>query len=94
MLALTPDAFVIIYSVDRGVRLFSARAVNGFVGRNIFDLYDIGVRSFFEKHFQSFIRDHHLDKPDVATLEKLYVDEPAALRPSAHVLHVSAREAE
>ena len=73
--------------------LFSTRC-SRFRGRNIFDLYDIGVRSFFEKHLESFIGDRLLDKPDVSVLERLYADEPEAVRPSAHVLHLKAAEAE
>jgi hypothetical protein len=94
MLRLTPDAFVVIYSLSRGVRFFSAQDVYAFAGRNIFDLYDIGVRSFFEKHLQSFIGDRRLDKPDVSVLENLYADEREPARPSAHVLHLKATEAE
>ena len=77
-----------VYSQSRGVRLFSAQAVNAYAGRDIFDLYDLGTRSFFEKHFQSFIGDHRLDKPDVNVLKRLYVEEPEDTRPSAHVLHL------
>jgi hypothetical protein len=94
MLRLTPDAFVVVYSRSRGVRFFSAQDVYAFAGRNIFDLYDIGVRSFFEKHLQSFIGDRRLDKRDVSVLESLYADEPEAARPSAHVLHLKAADAE
>jgi len=94
MLAVTPDAFVLVYSLERGVRFFSARAVDAFAGRNIFDLYDIGVRTFFEKHFQSFIGDQRLDKPEIETLQRISADEPEEAGRDAYVLHVSAREAE
>jgi hypothetical protein len=94
MLAITPDSFVIIYSIARGVRFFSAQAVHSFSGRNIFDLYDLGIRSFFEKHLQSFIGDRRIDQPKVDTLEKLYPDGPSDINPSRHVLSIRASEAE
>ena len=94
MLAATPDAFVIAYSRSKGVRFISAQAVASFEGRNLFELYDIGVRSFFERHLQSFIGDRRLDKPEIETLERLQADEPEDERPSEHVLHLTATEIE
>jgi hypothetical protein len=85
MLAITPDAFLIAYSSVRGVRFISARAVTDYIGRDAFDLYDISVMFFFEKHFESFIGDSRLDKPDIRTLENLYIEMPADERPSVHV---------
>jgi hypothetical protein len=94
MLALTPDSFIIAYSRRRGVRFFSAQAVASFEGRDLFALYDIGVRSFFERHLQSFIGDRRLDRPEIETLERLEADEPEDERPSEHVLHLAATEVE
>jgi hypothetical protein len=94
MLAVSPDAFVIAYSRSKGVRFFSAQAVASFEGRDLFELYDIGVRSFFERHLQSFIGDRRLDKPEIETLERLQADEPEDERPSEHVLHLTATEVE
>ena len=94
MLTVTPDAFVIAYSRSRGVRFFSAQAVSSFEGRDLFKLYDLSVRSFFERHLQSFIGDRRLDKPEIETLERLQADEPEDQRPSEHVLHLTATEME
>ena len=72
----------------------SAQAVAAFEGRDLFALYDIGVRSFFERHLQSFIGDRRLDRPEIETLERLEADEPEDERPSEHVLHLAATEVE
>lgn len=87
MLAITPDAFVIAYSRKRGVRFISAQAVRAFSGNDLFELYDIGVRTFFEKHLQSFIGDSRLHKPDVGILKRLATETPEH---DQYVLHLRA----
>jgi len=94
MLDVSPDAFAVAYSKSDGVRFFSASAVASFSGLNIFELYSAGVRSFFEKHFQSFIGDSRLSQPTIQTLQRLRSGEPDAVVPSAHVLHLTVSEAE
>jgi hypothetical protein len=92
MLAVTPDSFVMVYSKKWGVSFFSAQAVRSFSGRDLFQLYGMSVRSFFEKHIESFIGDGRLDAPSISVLERLHPDEDP--RPSAHVLHLQASESE
>jgi hypothetical protein len=92
MLTISPDSFVIAYSKRRGVKFFSAEAVRSFSGRDLFQLYNMGIRSFFERNIESFIGDRLLDAPNIGVLERLHLDE--VLRPSAHVLHLQASERE
>ncbi len=91
MLMITPDSFVVAYSKKQGVRFFSALAVTSLKGRDLFELYSMATRTFFERHFQSFIGDRRLDKPEISVLNRLRADEPADTRPSAHVLSITAR---
>jgi hypothetical protein len=91
MLSNTPDAFVIAYSKKQGVRFFSALAVTALNGRDLFELYSMSTRAFFERHLQSFIGDRRLDAPDIAVLDRLTADGPPDTRPSAHVLSLGAR---
>jgi hypothetical protein len=92
MLAVTPDSFVMAYSKKWGVSFFSAQAVRSFSGRDLYELYDMSVRSFFERHIESFIGDRRLNAPNIHVLERLHLDE--APRASAHVLHLQASESE
>lgn len=75
MLARTPDSFVWIYSKREGIRIFSANSVLGLGGgqisRNVFDLYNHSVSSFFESHIKCFIGDHRLNSPNIETLDAL-----------------------
>lgn len=71
MLQRTPDSFVFIYSVERGIRMFPANATVGLVSNNIFDLYDRGVSGFFESHIECFIGDPRLNSTDIKTLDTL-----------------------
>lgn len=88
MLSVTRDAYVMVYSKEAGVRFFAAQAVVSFGGRDLFELYDLGTRTFFERHIQSYIGDTHLDQPDIAVLKQIQErrDEIGA---SANVLHLS-----
>lgn len=90
MLNVTPDAFVIAYSKKQGVRFFSALAASGLGGRDLFDLYSMAPRPFFERHFQSFVGDKRLDRPEISVLRQLEADVPEAERPSAHVINFIA----
>lgn len=93
MLAVTPDAFLLVYSKQRGARFISANSVVSYAGDDAFDLYDMSVRTFFEKHLQCFIGDRRLDSPEIATLDRLRAgaDDAPATR---YVLHLEVREAE
>ena len=71
MLKRTPDAFVITYSITCGIRFFSALGVLSYKGRDIYQLYGMSPRKFFERHFQSFIGDRRLDAPRIEVLDKL-----------------------
>ena len=71
MLERTPDSFVFIYSVNKGLRIFSANAVLGLGSRDIFELYDRRVATFFEYHIQCFIGDPRLNSTDIDTLDAL-----------------------
>jgi hypothetical protein len=90
MLQVTPDAFALIFSKERGARLVSAAAISAYSGRDVFDLYDLGLRSFFERHIESFIGDRRLGKPQIEVLDRLRAQVPVDVRPSAHVLHLKA----
>jgi len=92
MLNLTPDAFIIAYSKKKGVRFFSALAVTSLNSRDMFDLYSMAPRAFFERHFQSFIGDKRLNRPDISVLERLQVEEAGDERPSCHVINFVARQ--
>jgi hypothetical protein len=90
MLRSSPDSFVLAYSKVRGVRFFSALAVTGLRSRDLFQLYSMPISAFFQRHFQSFIGDRRLDRPDVSVLQKLHSDEPDGSRPAAFVLNLTA----
>lgn len=90
MLQVTPDAFALIFSKERGARMVSAAAIAAYSGRDVFDLYDMGLRSFFERHIESFIGDRRLNKPQIEVLDRLRTQVPADIRPSSHVLHLKA----
>jgi hypothetical protein len=90
MLRTTPDAFAMIFSKTRGVRMVSAAAIASFSGRDVFHLYDLGLRTFFERHIESFIGDRRLDKPKIEVLDHIRSQVPRDVRPSAHVLHLKA----
>jgi hypothetical protein len=75
MLSRTTHAFVFVYSAERGVRVFSALDVRSFDGRDIFELYDRRISTFFEYHIECMIGDPRLDSPNIQTLEQL-VDLP------------------
>jgi hypothetical protein len=90
MLTTTPDAFAMIFSKARGVRMVSAAAIASFSGRDVFDLYNLGLRTFFERHIESFIGDRRLDKPKIEVLDDIRSQVPRDVRPSAHVLHLKA----
>ncbi len=92
MLEVTRDSFVLVYSLERGMRFFSAEAVRAFRGRDLFELYDVGFRTFFERHLECFIGDRRLNRPEIGVLEALHTGESADIRPSAHVLSITARE--
>ena len=85
MLERTPDSFVFIYSVNKGLRIFSANAVLGLGSRDIFELYDRKVAAFFENHIQCFIGDPRLNSTDIHTLDAL------AELPVENTLELSAR---
>lgn len=71
MLSRTPDSFVWVYSMERGVRIFPAISVVELDTQDIFDLYDRGVSSFFEYHLECFIGDQRLNSTDINTLDAL-----------------------
>ncbi|MEP9386499.1 hypothetical protein [Mesorhizobium sp. KR9-304] len=92
MLARTPDAFVVTYSTGDGMRFFSALGVASYEGKDIFRLYGMAPRQFFERHFQSFIGDQRLHTPTIDALRALLRKRrPEADRP-AFVLHMQVRE--
>ncbi len=90
MLSVTPEAFVIIYSKKMGIRFFSSIAVQGFNGRDIFEIYSLSSLEFFKRHFQCFIGDRRLDKPDIAVLKQLVEGPDEESARSLHVLSVKA----
>lgn len=92
MLKVTPASFVIVYSKKEGVRFFSALAVLSLTDREIFQLYSMPPRAFFERHFESFIGDRRLDRAHISVLERLHDDEAADERPSLHVLKITAEQ--
>ena len=71
MLAVSPDSFVLCYSLISGMRFFSANAVRSYSGCQLFDLYDMSVKAFFERHLASFIGDSRLHSPHITTLTDL-----------------------
>ena len=85
MLLRTPDSFVWVYSMSRGIRIFSANSVLGLESRSIFDLYSRGVSSFFENHIECFIGDRRLDSTNIETLDAL------AELPVERILELSAK---
>ena len=85
MLARTPDSFVFIYSINKGLRIFPANAVLGLKSRDIFQLYDRRVATFFEHHIQCFIGDPRLNSTNIHTLDVL------AELPVENILELSAR---
>ena len=88
MLERTPDSFVFVYSIQKGIRIFPANAIVELGSRQVFDLYDRGVSSFFESHIQCFIGDRRLNSTNIDTLEAL-VEFPVE-----RVLKLSARTSE
>ena len=88
MLDRTPESFVFVYSIMKGVRIFPAYAVVELESRNIFDLYDRSVSNFFENHIQCFIGDRRLNSTDIGTLDSLVE------LPVKRVLELSARASE
>jgi hypothetical protein len=90
MLQVTPDAFALIFSKKRGARMVSAAAIAAYSGRDVFNLYDMDLRRFFELHIQSFIGDRRLNKPEIEVLDRLRSQVPSDIRPSSHVLHLKA----
>ena len=88
MLDRTPDSFVFIYSMLKGIRIFPANAVVELGERNIFDLYDRSVSSFFERHIQCFIGDRRLNSTKIDTLDAVVG------LPVERVLELSARTSE
>ena len=85
MLVRTPDAFVWVYSMSEGVRVFAAVAVLTLNSRDIFDLYSRSVSSFFESHIECFIGDRRLNSTDFETLDAL------AEFPVERILELSGR---
>ena len=67
----TTDSFVFVYSMLKGIRIFPANAVVELGSRNIFNLYDRSVSSFFESHIQCFIGDRRLNSTKIDTLDAL-----------------------
>jgi len=94
MLNITPDAFVMAYSKLRGVRLFSAEAVASYNGRNLFELYDASVRTFFEKHLESFIGDRRLNTPHLDVVRHILRERDGDRMADDYVLHLKGRQAE
>jgi hypothetical protein len=79
MLTRTSHAFVFAYSEARGVRIFSALDVRSFDGRDIYELYDRKISTFFEYHIECMIGDSHLNVPNIEVRERL-VDLPNTTR--------------
>ena len=88
MLDRTPDSFIFVYSMLKGIRIFPANAVVELESRNIFDLYDRSVSMFFESHIQCFIGDRRLNSTKIDTLDAL------AELPVERVLELSGRTSE
>ncbi len=88
MLLRTPDSFVFVYSKSKGIRIFPANSVLGLKSRNIFELYDRSVSSFFESHIVCLIGDLRLNSTDIETLAAL------SDLPIERVLELSARPPE
>ena len=88
MLSRTPDSFVWVYSKKRGIRIFPAISVVELNTRDIFDLYDRSVSSFFEYHLECFIGDQRLNSTNIHTLDAL------GELPVERVLELSARYSE
>lgn len=89
MLNVTSDSFVVGYSKSKGVRFFSALSVLGMQGkRDVFRLHQMPPRSFFERHFECFIGDRNLNKPEISVLTNLQKTIPDDERPAARVLQL------
>ena len=88
MLSRTPDSFVWIYSIEAGIRIFSAISIVALNSRDIFDLYSRSVSSFFEYHIECFIGDRRLNSTDISTLDVLQE------LPVERTLELSATQAE
>ncbi len=90
MLERTPDSFVWVYSKSKGIRIFPANSVLGLglEPRNVFEIYDRSVSTFFENHIECFIGDPRLNSPDIETLDAL------ADFPAKRVMKLSARFSE
>lgn len=71
MLSITPDSFIIIYSV-KGFVIIPASSVLGIRGNS--ELYGKTITSFFREYIKCFIGDHRLKAYDDITLEKIKED--------------------
>ncbi len=54
----------------------------------------MSVRTFFEKHLESFIGDKRLSRPHLDVVRAIYRERDGERFPDEHVLHLKAREAE
>ena len=88
MLDRTPASFVLVYSLSKGIRFIPANSILGPESRDMFDLYDCGVSSFFERHIASYVGDPRLNSTDIRTLDAL------AELPVERVFELSARPSE
>ena len=71
MINYTCNSFVLVYSRERGIRMFHADEVLNLKSRNVFDLYDYGIQTFFKHHLKCLIGDHRLNSTDIKTLDTL-----------------------
>ncbi len=70
MLQYTPDAFLFLYSV-KGVSVVPAVSIVSGKFSNPHELYARSLRRFYEEHFECFIGDRAISKPDPAMLDAL-----------------------
>lgn len=70
MLALSPDAFVFLYSKN-AISVVPALSVCSVDGWNPHELSSRSVARFYEEHFQCFIGDRRISAPSIETLRKL-----------------------
>lgn len=70
MLALSPDAFVFLYS-KQAVSVVPAIAVASADTWNPHELSSRSVTRFYEEHFQCFIGDRRISAPRIEILQKL-----------------------
>ena len=74
MMNISPDSFVFLYSVRKGVRIIPSITVLGLAagpGRDPFAVYSRSVSSFFELHFECFVGDPFVGSPKVDLEEVL-----------------------